>query len=166
MPQAKRVFIGCSVQANWPTFPNSGKVVSIEDRHMTLAFLGKVTPEEYDRLKSAPRLHLEQPIAIQCSELRAFPPRSKRALAYLTSLHGCVITKYQHTLSRWLKAHNYRTEERPFLPHITIARGKFDMTLWKAHFSAFEAKITGVYLYESMGHGCYKKRFTLLEDAV
>ena len=59
-------------------------------------------------------------------------------------------------LSDWLKAMGYPIDERPFFPHITIARAPFDIKDWLAHFDPLPFFVKAIHLYQSLGNLHYQ----------
>jgi RNA 2',3'-cyclic 3'-phosphodiesterase len=58
---------------------------------------------------------------------------------------------YQKNLSDWLKTNGYPLDERPFFPHITIARSPFDRKDWLEHFTPLPFFVKAIRLYRSLG---------------
>lgn len=52
-------------------------------------------------------------------------------------------------------------ERYPFLPHVTVARGKFNQNEWEQFFTPLPVTFNHIHLYESLGNSNYKKIFTL-----
>ena len=162
MKQHKRLFIACSIQADWPQQFPPGKLLSVDNRHMTFAFLGMVDEEKIALLNDIPKVKFTHQPEGLFDKILALPKRRPRAMTY----HACftceadVIIDYQQRLVGWLRAHEFKTDSRPFLPHVTIARPPFKPGQWKHTFKPFPFRITGVHLYESLGNRQYKKLLT------
>lgn len=98
------------------------RVVAPESLHVTLAFLGYLPEREIERLGEivrglaapAPALRLEDPIA---------KPSPRRARLFALPAVAPGAASLQRELERKLAAERlYKPEERPFWPHVTVAR--------------------------------------------
>lgn len=100
-----------------------------ENLHINLKFLGETTEIQVDRIRQAvePTISHVSPFVIECKGFGAFPDnRSPRvlwiglggALDSLVTLAGCV--------GRAVIPLGFPQEDRPFRPHLTVARVKRD----------------------------------------
>ena len=89
--------------------------------HITLAFLGATTPEQYQSLvPSLAAVHSPQ-ISIQLEALSTFP----RAGVFFAGVQVTppLLTLQQHLAAALIPC-GFQPDARPFHPHITLARGK------------------------------------------
>ena len=118
----RQALIGWGVQALRGT--DGIRLLATEGLHVTLCFLGWRSPEEIDAIKAGcavlagaaePELELGPP--------RWLPRRQPRVLAVELGDQGGRLVRAQARLSETLAAGGwYRPENRPFLPHVTVAR--------------------------------------------
>lgn len=94
--------------------------------HLTLAFLGEVAPERFEAVIGAARAVPPVAFDLRIDRLGAFR-RSKVAWAGITRMHPR-LAELQQALERELRAREFALEERPFAPHVTLAR-KVERTL-------------------------------------
>lgn len=160
----KRLFFGWEVDAPWPSDYPEGREIKENSRHLTLAFLGNIS---FSKLKP----HLSQfpipffkvsPVGI-CDKLLFLPEKSPRVVSlhiqWLTHKNG--LLDYQKKILEWLKTLNYPIDERPLLPHISLARSPFDQKKWEEYFTPLPLSAQSIHLYESMGNLHYEKRWTM-----
>jgi hypothetical protein len=63
---------------------------------------------------------------------------------------------YQQNLGRFLASLGYQLDERPFLPHVTLARRPFRAIEWEEAFKPLPCWVEAIHLYESLGNLTYK----------
>jgi RNA 2',3'-cyclic 3'-phosphodiesterase len=95
-----------------------GKPVPAAKIHLTLAFLGSLEP---DRLDAASAIEVAAPamrLAMDC--VGSF--RAARVAWAGMSQTPAALSDLQSRLSRELRARGFALEDRPFAPHVTLAR--------------------------------------------
>ena len=104
------------------------RVVSPEDLHATLCFLGSRFEDEIDPIAAACGVVAGEPVAESAfGEVLWLPARRPRVLAVSLSDPDGAITRIQSVLSSALVAGGwYAPESRPFLAHVTVARVRRD----------------------------------------
>ncbi len=154
----KRLFFGAKVQAPWPLESPKGRVIDEATRHMTLAFLGQNSFSRIEQLlPSIPKPEFEIGPAGVGRELVFLPPQNSRVAAIAVNwLDDARLNIYQKALADWLKDNGYPIDERPFFPHVTIARAPFDKEEWTEQFSPLPVYVQGIHLYESLGNLQYR----------
>lgn len=156
---SKRLFFGAQVEAPWPKDYPPARMIDEKVRHMTLAFLGQSSFSQLQTLlSSTPRpIFRIGPVGI-ANELVFLPPEKSRVAALgVTWLEAIpVLNAYQKTLYDWLKEKGYSPDERPFFPHITVARSPFDKKEWQESFTPLPFFVQGIHLYESEGNLQYR----------
>ncbi|MDF2935519.1 MAG: 2,3-cyclic phosphodiesterase [Paenibacillaceae bacterium] len=101
------------------------KWVHPQDLHLTLVFLGNAAPSAIDPVTSRLReaAASKRPFSLRLQEAGVFgPPRSPRVL--WAGIHGAVdaLRELQTSVSDHLQTLGYMPEERPYSPHLTLAR--------------------------------------------
>jgi 2'-5' RNA ligase len=159
----ERLFFGAEVKAAWPKELPQGRVLDEEERHMTLAFLGSCSLQQLGQLlPEIPLPKFQIGPSGKCDKILFLPKHHPHVVAgYIDWLNqGALFLKFQKELTHWLKSHDYPTEEREFLPHVTIARSPFSAAEWKEIKEEFPLFISAIHLYESVGNLTYVPRWT------
>jgi 2'-5' RNA ligase len=96
-----------------------------EKLHITLKFLGEIAPERVEALSNAAERtsKLSPPFTLKVEGAGAFPPRGLPRVLWLgiVDLQGALI-RLQKSLEDECVAEGFAREERPFRPHLTLAR--------------------------------------------
>lgn len=150
-----RLFFGAQVEAPWPHDYPDGRLIPEDTRHVTFAFIGESSlPKLLELLKTAP----QPPFFIG-------PGGVGKELVFLSHVAALEVewlnkpstfNAYQNTFALWLKSNGYKLDERPFFPHITLARTPLDQEAWKQHFTPLPFYVKAFHLYQSMGNLTYK----------
>ncbi len=156
---SKRLFFGAQVDAPWVKDYPFARLIPEETRHFTLAFLGQ---SSFSRLEGLLPGIPQPSFAIGPSgigkELIFLPPEKSRVIAASVDWleRDARLNSYQKELADWLQNQGYPLDQRPFLPHITIARAPFDKEKWQAQFTPFPFFVKAIRLYESLGNLQYQ----------
>jgi RNA 2',3'-cyclic 3'-phosphodiesterase len=162
----RRLFFGLELEAAWFEPPPSGRILEPKNRHLTLAFLGNISLSklqgELTEYTCTERLG---PLGI-CNKMIFLPKRRPNVAAgQIVWLDEGPFDEMRGVLVEWLRDHDYPVDERPFLSHVTMARGPFVISKWKKAFSPFPILAKGLHLFESLGHSEYnsvwEKKFIL-----
>lgn len=157
------LFFGLEVSAPWQEPLPSGRALPEEARHLTLAFLGKVSKEKL--LSELPTLPLPSsslaPAGI-CDALLLLPEKDPRVVAYNVEwlTQKGELRTYRQALYAHLLSLGYPLDERPFLSHITLARAPFNEKGWRKHFVKIPLSAGNLHLYESVGNLTYTPLWT------
>jgi 2'-5' RNA ligase len=161
MSDEKRLFFGAEIVAAWPLHFPPARIIDEQYRHMTLAFLGKKSLSHI--------LHAVQEAPVPSFALS--PSGVSRKWVFLPNVeaprviaadaewlsNGSLFLTYQTTLEEWLKKNQFvHQDNRPFFPHMTIARGTFDIETWKKFPCEIPFYLTSIALQESLGYSHYK----------
>jgi 2'-5' RNA ligase len=107
-----------------PDFPSEARVVPVAQWHLTLAFLDEVADEEVDGVRRAVEVAAgsTRPFALQLAGAGAFG--RERGTVWVGLLGNTDrLAKLERVLRGGLVAIGIQLESRPFLPHLTLARG-------------------------------------------
>lgn len=162
--QTKRLFFGIHVEALWPKDFPRGRIIPEKMRHMTLAFLGDVKEHPLiTALESCVKPAFKLGLTGMADKILFLSPNHPRVVAYHIDAgsHLQSILQYQKELLIWLKTLGYEiSDDRPFLPHVTVARSPFDKREWSREFIPFPAVMSSIHLYESTGNLTYVPLWT------
>jgi 2'-5' RNA ligase len=129
-------------------FPmKSMKWVKPEHMHLTLAFLGEVADERSRSIVDAMRPPLETGrFSVTFGGLGVFPPRGRPRVLWLGVSHGSegVLAVQREVVERIARL-EIATEERPFRPHLTLAR-------WRDVRFANRRWVTAIACSSDVGH--------------
>jgi RNA 2',3'-cyclic 3'-phosphodiesterase len=100
---------------------------SLDSLHLTLAFLGELDEEQVDAATQSAlaAASTAPPFTLTVAGLGIFgPPHAPRVLWCGVGGDVPTLLRLQATLTRRLEAAGFPREERPFAPHLTLARFK------------------------------------------
>lgn len=163
-----RVFIACDlseeikselsfVQNQLKKLGIEGKWVKPENFHLTLVFLGKAEENQIKETKkilvSINRI-IEKPIGLKVKGISAFPfPTFARVVFAEVGGEIEILNRVVANLKQELKQKNIWFDEKPFIPHLTLARFKkkqnLSQILKKIKIKSIAFKIKEIYLYQS-----------------
>lgn len=126
----------------------AGNFTRPENLHLTLAFLGEISPERIPLLReilkdTASKAHT---FSLSFDRLGNLPGRGREKLWYL----GCDATPELNllvqTLHRHLLKSGFSLEDREFLPHVTLGRRCVSETAVSTQFPPVTARFSGLEL--------------------
>lgn len=155
--EGKRLFLGIEVHAPWPLELPAGRLLQEPLRHLTLVFLGNIPwPPMQQRLSSLPLPVFKVGQVGEFDQCLFLPERHPRVVAWHARLYdGRPLLSYQEQLAGALRSHGYSLDDRPFLPHVTLARAPFDLRGWQKAFEPLPFFTGALHLYESLGNLTY-----------
>ena len=100
-----------------------GSFSRTENLHLTLAFLGEIEGERVDNLKIIMDEIEAEPFKLELSNLGAFNRKgSSESLYWCGIKDNKTLYNVQEKLSAMLKENDFYLDDKPFKPHITLAR--------------------------------------------
>ncbi len=105
------------------------RIIPPENYHVTLYFLGEISPSTVDQLREELKTVTFKPFKLQLGSFETFPPLTKRSKRYV--LHLNVVQGSDELKSLYYQVMEIVTrlgfpkERRPFVPHLTLARIKY-----------------------------------------
>ncbi len=102
----------------------NGSFARRENLHLTLAFLGEVSPDRVPELERILRACARNAarFTLRFDRLGHFPGRNGTSLWYLSSKMPPELEHLVSELHRELRAAGFPLEDRKFLPHVTLGR--------------------------------------------
>ncbi len=152
------------IVAPWPNKMPKGRCIDKKNRHLTLSFLGDIPyPPLKDSLIRFPALPFVTGPAGYFDASVALPFERPRVLAWHVRFFqdDPLIADFQITLRDWLADRGYKSDEKEWLPHVTLCRRPFKIEDWKNSFSPLPFYCGGIHLYESVGSLSYNRLWTL-----
>jgi 2'-5' RNA ligase len=98
--------------------------VRVENLHVTLHFIGNVSPDSVPRLLHAVSQELvrERPIATQLTALHLFPSEKRPHVIALGLESDESLKRLAEAVKRGVSAVGMPSDKRPFKPHLTLGR--------------------------------------------
>lgn len=124
-----------------------------ENLHITMRFLGNITPDQYDKITSslADSLLDIEPFILSLTELIIFP-NSKRPVALALKPEPLApLLQLNQLIEQAVIKHGIKPESRPFLPHLTLAKIKHrrDLELPQIKTPKFQTLARGITFFRS-----------------
>ena len=125
LPQATLGVIG-KLQEELVTALPGVRWVKPETIHLTLAFLGDLAEESLEKIASSMLSisGLYPPVTATFSGIGAFPSRARPRVIWLGLDGGDTLRQLHAALKQELDALQLPTEERRFVPHLTLGRAR------------------------------------------
>lgn len=127
LPDAIRAQLALQIEALKPRLPASVRWVAPESLHLTLAFLGELDDARLAAAEEAAAVAAREgaPFTLALTHLGAFgPARSPRVIWAGVSGDVSALANLQDRLATELELRGFPREDRPFSPHLTLARIK------------------------------------------
>ena len=98
--------------------------VPSENMHLTLKFLGNISPANLDMVTQMIRAEADscQPFVMQVGGLGAFPSPKRPRVIYIGLQAPAELEALQHGIESATTRLGYESEERAFSPHLTVGR--------------------------------------------
>ncbi len=162
MDDIQRLFFALEAHAPWPYHLPQGRLLQESERHMTLVFIGECNASLLlQSISDFPK----PPFPFALTGLFDTPlllphPRRPNVAAWHVELfeNEYLINDYYRTFERWLFSRGFlkKIEERPFLPHVTLARAPLDAKGWMKNFVPLPVTFPTLHLYQSLGNLTYR----------
>lgn len=106
------------------TPPDGLKWVDIQNLHLTLKFLGEISTDQINQIKTLTAAALAdiQAFTLSIEGMGVYPNPSKVRVVWLGCKNGQTLIRAHEVLDRTLASAGIEREKRPFSPHLTIAR--------------------------------------------
>ena len=99
------------------------KFVEPQNIHLTLRFLGEITPFQVEQVKKILDTITFKPFTIRLEKLGTFPSISRPRVLWIgVSQGGEIVCRIQREIESQLRKLGFRKEKEEFIPHITIGR--------------------------------------------
>jgi 2'-5' RNA ligase len=149
-------------------FLPSGATFTAHDRiHVTLQFLGEIDEARAERAIEVARGLVFEPFEIVVGAPGAFPDRAAPRVIFLEIERDAPLRALAEGVGRRLHDEGFTLDERPYRPHVTLARIHWRRSvaaareaLSKLTSEPVRAAIDRFFLYESVG-GVYRRRAEL-----
>lgn len=155
-----RLFFGFQIETAWPKVLPSGRHVAEKMRHLTALFLGA---QERQKIISLTEAIAETSFVVGPAGIfdrcLFFPKRHPRCVAWAIDWHTAKepFFAFQKSLQKlFVKNSLIQTEERDFVPHVTLCRTPFDPQAWQKAFTPLPLTLSALHLFESLGHSTYR----------
>jgi 2'-5' RNA ligase len=139
--------------------------------HVTLQFLGEIEEAAVERALEVARRVAFEPFEIVVAGPGAFPDRDAPRVLFLEIEREAALRALAESLGRGLREEGFTLDDRPYRPHVTLARIKSRRSVAAARDALtrltsepVRAKIDRFFLYESVG-GEYRRRAEFLTHA-
>ncbi len=156
----KRLFFGFDVKSTWIEKDFPGKIIPMDQRHITLAYLGdsdfSLLETKLESLCLPSFLVGKTGYFDKCLFL---PEKQPHAVAYHVQwLDGEEVAGYQKSLVQMLNKNGFwvMNGTKQFLPHVTVCRHPKNTQSWEKAFRKLPMMFTRLHLYESLGNSQYK----------
>jgi len=101
------------------------KWINPDNLHVTLKFIGEVTPEKAVEIGDAlATVQTQQSVVVEFREIGFFPDARRPSVAWVGIHSAQVLSDLAGEVNRALVPLGISREEKPFVPHLTIARFK------------------------------------------
>ncbi len=124
MPISLQDKIGALIQQLNQPKTNAVRWVPAHNIHLTLKFLGDVSPANLNTLKEvlSAEIARHHGFTISVSGLGAFPGPQRPRVIWVGVQAPSTLLRLQHAIENETKKLGYPPEERPFSPHLTLGR--------------------------------------------
>lgn len=156
-----RIFFALDVVSPWKEIEPPGRYIDKHLRHITLLFIGEVKEEDCNKIISSmilPKVYVG-PSGI-FDKVMALPFNRPNVISYRAHLFDKLedLQKYKTELVSYVESSGVLLKEKlkTFLPHVSLCRRPFSISLWKKKFSKLPFYISKMHLYESTGYSKYR----------
>jgi len=153
----KRCFFGFKIFAPWPKLPKNSRVLTEENRHVTLAFLGDVSSKQIEELHQVPLPAFCFGPVGTFDRVIFLPKKSPRLVAWNIRWQDAkMLNDFLKRLQHWLKKHDFMIQNRKMLWHVTMCRNHFKTKEWQQNFFSLPFIVDSFNLYESLKDSNYQ----------
>ena len=158
----ERFFIAFVIEAPWPDILPAARYLFAEERHLTLAFIGKAQPEKLlISFETLPKPPFSLGFCGYFDHLLFLPEHSR--LPRVVAWHAKIPQENAvRAFVAEIHAHMGLSFDKPWLPHVTIGRNPFEKAAWEKEFQPLPFMTYKIALFESLGSLRYKPLAELL----
>ena len=135
------------------TYANKARIVESDHVHLTLAFLGEIDKTSKEKAEAIVKGVRMEPFTLEFDTVSYFEPKKGGRIFWIGPDAHPSLEKLHHTVFEALKDEGFSLDERPFTPHVTLARGvrisKEDAGAFRETFKAFKVPVRSVSLMVS-----------------
>jgi 2'-5' RNA ligase len=150
----ERFFIAFIIDAPWPRELPAARLLEPEERHLTLAFIGK---DDRERVVHSFQTLARHPLPFgfcgYFDSILFLPKNSSRVIAYHAQIPN------EEELNEFVGIVHQRMSldmPRKWLPHVTMGRSPFEKKEWEKSFAKIPFNVSSLGLFESIGNLRYK----------
>lgn len=102
---------------------SAARWVRPESMHLTLKFLGETDPQKLGSIRATlAKIHSSQPVELQFHGLGFFPDEFKPRVLWAAAEASRNLFELAAATEETLEPLGFQREDRPFVPHLTLAR--------------------------------------------
>ncbi|MFW6284798.1 MAG: RNA 2',3'-cyclic phosphodiesterase [Bacillota bacterium] len=129
------------------------RIVEADHVHLTLAFLGEINPEQVKKAEATVQAVDAEPFTLVFDTVSYFNPKKGGRIFWIGPDAHPALDTLQKTVHSELLNQGFALDERPFTPHVTLARGvrikTEDASDFEADFEPFRVNVPSVSLIVS-----------------
>ena len=133
-----------SVARTLKVHAEKARIVEAEHMHLTLSFLGELDEGEVEKIKRIIKAIEAPSFDLAFTHVSHFTPQRGGRIAWVGPEEKPALFNLHSQLRRSLEDFGFKVEERPFTPHVTLARGvrmdEGETLGFKETFEPFKAK--------------------------
>ena len=102
---------------------DKARIVNEHHIHLTLSFLGKLNEKQVETAKAIVNSMEDNSFVLTFNRISRFRPSSSGDIVWVGPEDHSQLSKLHTELEKKLKKSDFDLDERPFTPHVTLARG-------------------------------------------
>lgn len=135
------------------THAKKARIVKSDHVHLTLAFLGEIDREQVEQAKTVVNAIDEESFTLEFDTVSYFEPKKGGRIFWIGPDANPALDRIHKTVRTNLLKDGFVLDERPFTPHVTLARGVFiekeEAGDFKDAFETFDVPVPSVSLMVS-----------------
>ncbi|MGM0435728.1 MAG: RNA 2',3'-cyclic phosphodiesterase [Bacillota bacterium] len=129
---------------------DKARIVEEEHIHLTLSFLGNLNEEQVEKAKAVVKSIDTSPMNLTFDHLSHFSPSRGGDIVWIGPKENPRLSALYSGLKSALEKEGFKVDQRPFTPHVTLARGVIinddNRKSFKSTFEPFKTNIASVSL--------------------